>query len=68
VITPWSHTENIGNLSAGSYNLTVRTIEGIDVTDTYITSFEVVPEPASFALFGLGLLIVRPLSRRKGGK
>jgi hypothetical protein len=30
--------------------------------------FEVIPEPATFVLFGPGLLIVRPLLRREGEK
>jgi len=33
VITPWSHTENIGTLPVGQYDLTVRTLE--DGTETY---------------------------------
>jgi hypothetical protein len=59
VVTPWSHTENIGTLSAGLYDLTVRTVEDSVVSDTYSTSFEVVPEPATLILLALGSLISR---------
>ncbi len=65
VITPWSHTEDVGTLPEGLYDLTVRTLEYSVVTDTYSMSFEVVPEPATFVLFGLGLPVLRVFSRRK---
>ena len=59
VVTPWSHTENIGTLSIGFYDLTVRTWEESIETDTYSTSFEVVPEPATILLFTLGGIYLR---------
>jgi len=59
VMTPWSHTEDIGTLPEGLYDLTVRTLEDSFVTDTYSTSFEVVPEPATLLLFGSGALLLK---------
>jgi len=41
----WSHSEEIGTLPAGTYNLTVRTFEPIyGLNHTYTISFTVVPE------------------------
>jgi len=59
VVTPWSNTENIGTLPIGFYDLTVRTWEESIETDTYSISFEVVPEPTTVVLFGLGGLFTR---------
>ncbi len=62
---PYSHSENIGTLPSGLYDLTVRTFETSDVfisTDTYSMTFEVVPEPATLALLAFGAVI---LPRRK---
>ena len=64
----WTHLEQLGPFEADSYSLSVRAFEYQDGTlkDTYpTTSFEVVPEPATFVFFALGLLIARPLSRIK---
>jgi len=62
VVTPWSHPEDIGTLPAGMYDLTVRTFvlpEITEIADTYSVTFDVVPEPATVCLFGLGGLILR---------
>ena len=67
VVTPWSHTENIGTLPAGVYDLTVNTVVELEPfrNDTSFTSFEVVPEPTTLVLFGLGGLIVKNFINRK---
>ena len=68
VPSTWTHLEQLGPFDAESYSLTVRACEYHDGTykDTYpAVEFTVVPEPTTIALLGLGLLIVRPLSRRK---
>jgi len=59
VVTPWSHSEDIGPLPTGFYELTVRTFEDLQVADTYNMTFEVVPEPASIMLLCLGVLCIR---------
>jgi hypothetical protein len=64
VITPWSHIENIGTLPIGFYGLTVRTWEESIETDTYSTSFEVVPEPVTILLLATGIFGIS----RKGHK
>ena len=68
VISDWTHSKDISPLSAETYTLEVRAFDYQlgTLQDTYTVDFTVVPEPATFVLFGLGLLIVRPLSRRKG--
>ncbi|MGB8226316.1 MAG: PEP-CTERM sorting domain-containing protein [Sedimentisphaerales bacterium] len=50
VVTPWSHSEEIGTLSQGLYNINVRTLQEGIITSTYSTSFEVTPEPATSTL------------------
>jgi len=64
VVTPWSHSENIGLLPIGTYDITVNALFNFNpsLNDTYLTSFEVVPEPTTLALLGLGGLFSR---RRK---
>ena len=61
IVTPWSHTVDVGTLPIDTYDLTVNT--WIDTTpifnDTYYTSFEVVPEPATVLLLGFGGLVLR---------
>jgi hypothetical protein len=57
VTTPWSHTEPIGLLPIGFYDVTVKMYEASELRDTYITSFEVVPEPASLALLAFGTMM-----------
>ncbi len=68
VVTPWSHSEPIGALPSGFYDLTVKTIQQDVVTDVYSTSFEVVPEPSTIALLGLGLPFLRVFSARRREK
>lgn len=41
----WSHSEVIGMLPAHSYDLTVRAYYDSELSDTYLTSFTVVPGP-----------------------
>ena len=58
-ISYWSHSEDIGILPIGTYDLTVRTYESLNLTDTYPTTFEVIPEPVSmvFLMSGVSFLI-----------
>lgn len=58
MVTPWTDTQGIGNLSAGSYDLTVRTFIASELDDTYSTSFSVVPEPTSLAILTIGSFLV----------
>lgn len=51
IVTPWSFSEDIGTLPVGFYNITVKAYELSQPAGTYSTSFEVVPEPVSLALF-----------------
>jgi len=64
VVTPWQHFEDIGTLPKGTYDLTVRTYQESVVTDTYPTSFEVVPEPTIVSLICLGIPFLRVLTKR----
>lgn len=68
MISDWTYSKNISPLSAGTYTLEVRGFDYLlgTLQSTYpAVEFTVVPEPTTIALLGLGLLIVRPLSRRK---
>lgn len=64
-ITPWSHTEDIGMLPVGTYDLDVRTIVYSNVTDTYFKTFQVVPEPSIALLICLGAACVRQIKYKK---
>jgi hypothetical protein len=61
----WSHDEVIGTLLPGTYDLLaqayLRNSPDSDyiLNDFYFTNIEVVPEPATFLLLGLGGLILR---------
>ena len=63
VMTPWSYTETIGTLPAGTYDLTVTAYydySGFIDSEDYFTSFEVViPEPASLLLLAFGGVLIR---------
>ena len=61
VLTPWSYSEDIGTLLMGSYDLMVNTINELEpeFNDSYYTTFEVTPEPASILLFGVGAMFLR---------
>ncbi|MDH4241531.1 MAG: hypothetical protein OEW48_18380 [Phycisphaerae bacterium] len=63
----WTYSKQIQPLPPETYTLQIRTFDNDYGTlwDTYTVDFTVVPEPVTFVLFFLGLLIVRPLSRRK---
>jgi hypothetical protein len=63
--TLWSHYEDIGTLSAGMYDLTVREfVKDSGLTDTHSINFEVIPEPAAiFFLLG-SLPIIRNASKK----
>ena len=69
VATPWSYTEDIGILAAGSYELIVnRYLPSYfppPIIHSYTTDFTVVPEPGTLAIFGFGLPLLRAFSRRK---
>jgi hypothetical protein len=66
VITPWSYSENIGILPADTYNLTVRSFSYYPSRESsYLTRFEVVPEPSTFAFLFFALPFFRDFSRRK---
>ncbi len=68
----WSHDEEIDTLALGSYDLSVqafwRNSPAYDYVfhDDYFTNFEVVPEPATILLFGMGAVAIWRKSRRIG--
>jgi hypothetical protein len=66
VQTPWSYSEDIGALLMGTYDLTVNTIFESEPyrNDSYYTTFEVTPEPATILLFAMGAIAIR--MRRRG--
>lgn len=55
---PWLHTEFIGPLPGGTYDLTITQYEGGFQSDDTYTSFEVIPEPMSILLFSIGVLVL----------
>jgi len=68
MISDWTYSKNILPLSAGTYTLEVRGFDYLlgTLQSTYpAVEFTVVPEPTTIALLGLGLLIVRPFSKRR---
>lgn len=65
VITPWDHTEIIGTLPYDTYDLTVNAYINDSLAYTHITSFEVVPEPASILLFTFGTIGIFANKRRR---
>jgi len=68
-VTPWSYSEDISALDVGSYTLTVRAFEWpyTEVGDTYVTSFDVVPEPATLLLLASGIMGIRVCRHRRSG-
>ncbi len=67
VMTPWTFSEGIGSLAAGSYDLTVTAYYDMIVLDpsVYSYSFEVVPEPVTAMLLGAGFLGILVNRRRR---
>lgn len=65
VLTPWNHSEYIGSLPAGSYDLNVNTYYESNLADNYPFNFEVIPEPASMSILAIGSLLAFRRSRRR---
>jgi hypothetical protein len=63
-ITPWMHTEDVGNLAVGTYSLTVKTYQNSSLADSYASSFSVVPEPSTMGLTALGGAVLYARRRR----
>ncbi len=65
--TPWTFSEGVGSLTAGSYDLTVTAYYNLIVLDpsVYSYSFEVVPEPVTAMLLGTGFLGMLVNRRRR---
>lgn len=59
MMTPWEYCEDIGMLPAGLYELTVWAYPDYYGPSNYNTTFEVIPEPATLLLIGLGGLALR---------
>ena len=69
IVGPWSYSEDIAPLDAGTYTLTVRAFDWPNggLEDTYITSFTVVPEPATLVLLASGIMGIRVCRHRHSG-
>jgi len=65
VVTDWSYSESIDPLSAGIFDLLVRTFEDEEVTSTYPITFEVIPEPTSILLLIVGMIGLRVKQKKK---
>ncbi|MFA5423163.1 MAG: hypothetical protein WC374_04840 [Phycisphaerae bacterium] len=69
--TSWDWSQDIGTLETGIYELTVNEFGRGSITEEYISfdtfplTFEVVPEPTTFAFILVGLPAVRAFLRRK---
>ncbi|MDH4240836.1 MAG: PEP-CTERM sorting domain-containing protein [Phycisphaerae bacterium] len=55
-IDTWWHSEEIGRLSVGRYDLAVYAFEWMKPAGSHIIEFEVVPEPASIFLLAIGII------------
>ena len=66
-ITNWSYSEDIGILSDGMYDITVNSIFELEpfLNNTFITSFEVIPEPSSLLFLMSGVFGVRRRRRKR---
>jgi hypothetical protein len=68
-VTPWSHSEEIGLLSPGLYELNVQTWRTSGgnwfLSDSDSLTFEVIPEPATFFILCAGIPTLRILTRSK---
>jgi hypothetical protein len=70
MITPWTYSEIIGTLPANDYDLTVRGYNYDELagnyflSDTYLTGFTVVPEPATLLLLTMGAVWIRAGKRK----
>jgi hypothetical protein len=68
IITPWSHSEVIGTLSFGNYDLTVNTFAdyyGTIFENSLPINFAVVPEPNMLAIFSIALPFFRAFSKKR---
>lgn len=62
IFQPWSHTDEIGTLPQGNYDLLVQSYwrtgtSGYILHDNYSTMFQVIPEPGTLFLFIAGALL-----------
>lgn len=59
----WSHTDEIGTLPQGNYDLLVQTYwragtSGYILHDDYSTAFQVIPEPCTISILALGAFLL----------